>query len=84
MLFLLPPAAQARVIGKVANALVRGGRLLFTAPQQVCEWRDSMTGRRSESLGATAYRELLETAGLLLSGETDDEGNNHYYMAFRP
>jgi SAM-dependent methyltransferase len=84
LLFLLPPAEQAQVIGKVAGALVRGGRFLFTAPQQVCEWPDSMTGRRSESLGAEAYRQLLETAGLLLSGETDDEGDNHYYMAFKP
>ena len=84
LLFLLEPVAQAQVIGKAASALVRGGRFLFTAPLQVCEWSDGMTGRRSESLGAEAYRRLLETNGLVLSGETDDEGANHYYMACKP
>lgn len=84
LLFLLSPAAQAQVIEKVAIALVRGGQFLFTAPQQACMWQDSMTGRRSVSLGAEAYRDLLERAGLLLSGETNDEGDNHYYMAFKP
>ena len=84
LLFLLPPAAQAQVIGKVASALARGGRFIFTAPQQACEWSDSMTGQRSASLGAQRYRQLLEAAGLHLSDETDDEGDNHYYMAFKP
>ena len=84
LMFLLPRDAQGLVIEKVARALVGGGRFLFTAPPQVCEWADAMTGKRSESLGAEAYRRLLETAGLLLGGETDDEGANHYYMAFKP
>jgi hypothetical protein len=43
-----------------------------------------MTGQRSESLGAPAYRRLLEAGGLVLSGETEDEGANHYYMALKP
>lgn len=84
LLFLLQPGVQAQLIGKVAHALARGGRFLFTAPRQVCEWNDSMTGRRSESLGAEAYRRLLEAAGLVLLDETDDEGDNHYYMALKP
>jgi 2-polyprenyl-3-methyl-5-hydroxy-6-metoxy-1,4-benzoquinol methylase len=83
LLFLLEPAAQAGVIRKVARALVRGGQFLFTAPSEVCDWSDAMTGQRSESLGALAYRQLLETSGLVLSRETDDEGDNHYYMAYR-
>lgn len=84
LLFLLQPAAQALVIGKVASALVPGGRFVFTAPPVVCEWSDAMTGQRSESLGAPAYRRLLEAGGLVLSGETEDEGANHYYMALKP
>ena len=84
LLFLLQPPAQAQVIHKVARALAQGGRFVFTAPPHVCEWSDSMTGQRSESLGAEAYRRLLETGGLELTGETDDEGDNHYYMAFKP
>lgn len=84
LLFLLPRDAQALVIEKVARALVRGGRFLFTASPRACEWADAMTGKRSESLGAEAYRRLLETAGLVLEGEADDEGANHYYMALKP
>jgi len=84
LFFLLQPGVQAQLIGKVAQALARGGRFLFTAPRQICEWSDGMTGRPSESLGAEVYRQLLETAGLVLIGETDDEGDNHYYMAVKP
>jgi SAM-dependent methyltransferase len=84
LLFLLQPSIQAQLIGKVARALARDGLFLFTAPRQACEWSDAMTGRRSESLGAAAYRRLLETAGLVLIDETDDEGDNHYYMALKP
>ena len=43
-----------------------------------------MTGQPSVSLGAEAYRRLLEAAGLELRGETEDEGRNHYFMAFKP
>lgn len=84
LLFLLPADAQERLIPKVAHALARDGRFLFTAPAQVCEWRDAMTGQQSHSLGADAYRGLLETAGLILIGEAEDEGENHYYFARKP
>lgn len=83
LLFLLQPPAQVHVIGKVASALVPGGRFVFTAPPVICEWSDAMTGQRSESLGAEAYRRLLEAGGLSLSGETEDDGANHYYNSIR-
>lgn len=81
LLFLLPPEAQQQVIERVASALHRGGRFLFTAPAQACSWADLTTGRQSLSLGAGRYRELLEAAGLSLESETEDEGQNHYYDA---
>lgn len=81
LLFLLEPAAQAHVIGKVARALERGGRFLFTAPEQPCEWLDAMTGLRSRSLGAQTYERLLRDAGMAWVGEARDEGENHYYFA---
>ena len=80
LLFLLEPAAQAHVIEKVARALEPGGRFLFTAPKQPLEWRDAMTGRRSQSLGAETYERLLRDAGLAWVGEAQDEGENHYYV----
>lgn len=84
LVFLLSADAQADLIHKAAGALKPGGRFLFTAPWQACEWPDSMTGRSSVSLGADAYRRHLEAAGLVLVDEADDEGENHYYFARKP
>ena len=80
LLFLLEPAAQALVIGKVARVLEPGGRFLFTAPKEPLEWLDAMTGRPSQSLGAQTYERLLRDAGLTWVGEAQDEGGNHYYF----
>lgn len=80
LLFLLTPAAQAKVIQKVARALQPRGRFLFTAPKEAVEWLDAMTGRQSRSLGVVAYERLLREAGLAWVGETQDEGDNHYYF----
>jgi SAM-dependent methyltransferase len=80
LLFLLEPAAQGLVIGKVAGALNPRGRFLFTATREPLEWLDAMTGRRSESLGAHAYERLLRDAGLTWAAEAQDEGGNHYYF----
>jgi SAM-dependent methyltransferase len=83
LLFLLSTDAQRRVIPRIATALRPGGRFLFTAPAQACTWADLSTGRESRSLGAPAYRALLEDAGLTVVAEYADEGENHYYDAIR-
>jgi SAM-dependent methyltransferase len=80
LLFLLEPAAQSLVIEKVARALEPQGRFLFTAHRQPLEWLDAMTGRRSQSLGAHRYEQLLRDAGLTWVAEAEDEGENHYYF----
>lgn len=84
LVFLLPPHAQAQLIERVAQALEPSGRFLFTAPGQACVWNDAMTAQRSESLAPEAYKRLLESAGLALINETDDEGDNHYYISLKP
>ena len=81
LMFLLTPAVQSLLIQKVSRALRLGGRFIFTAPQQACEWSDSLTGRKSVSLGVDAYRRVLGLEGLSFVGECRDEGDNHYYMA---
>ena len=81
LMFLLRPDTQATVIQKVSSALVPGGQFLFTAPHQQCAWNDLLTNRECISLGATAYRDLLESAGLALIGDAKDEGQNYYYFA---
>jgi SAM-dependent methyltransferase len=83
LLFLLPADDQREVIDRVARALEPGGRFLFSAPRQPCEWNDSLTGRPSVSLGEEEYRRALERAGLRLAGHHVDEGQNDYFDAVR-
>jgi 2-polyprenyl-3-methyl-5-hydroxy-6-metoxy-1,4-benzoquinol methylase len=81
LIFLLPPETQAKVIAKVASALNPGGHFLFTAPHQECEWLDNLTKQKSISLGASAYRRILQSEGLTFIGDAEDEAQNHYYFA---
>jgi cyclopropane fatty-acyl-phospholipid synthase-like methyltransferase len=83
LMFLLPEADQRRLITRVAGALVPGGRFLFSAPQQECDWDDLLTGRPSRSLGEGAYRKALEAAGLTLLGQSTDAGGNQYFDAVK-
>jgi SAM-dependent methyltransferase len=83
LVFLLSADAQRDLIRRVARALDPGGRFLFTSPAQPCTWEDVLTGRLSLSLGAEGYRDALAHAGLVVSAEHLDEGENHYYDAAR-
>ena len=85
LMFLLLPEAQRRLIKKIANILVPGGRLLFTscAGTEALVWNDAMTGLESRSLGGVEYRELLSAVGLTVTSEYEDEGQNHYFDAFK-
>ena len=81
LFFLLDVEVQRRLIKKVAGVLQSGGRLLFTAPNEIGSWPDVMTGRSQFSLGYEEYRKALEAEGLSLVGTRRDEGENHYYLA---
>ena len=84
LMFLLASEVQATLIHKVAMALKPGGRFLFTAPHQACEWLDNLTGKTSVSIGSDTYRKLIESEGLALVGASEDEGQNHYYFVCKP
>ena len=84
LLFLLSPADQRHLLGRIAEKLRPGGHLLFTAPRRRCEWSDILTGRPSCSLGQDAYACVLNEAGLTLVGCLTDEGENNYYDAVKP
>ncbi len=84
LMFLLSPDAQVTLIHRVASVLKPGGRFLFTAPHQACQWLDILTGKQSVSLGSDTYHSVIESEGLVLVGETEDEGQNHYYFVRKP
>lgn len=83
LMFLLSPEDQQRLIQRIADILVPGGRLLFTSPPEPVVWNDAMTGLESRSPGAEEYRKQLSAVGLSVSSEYEDEGQNHYFDAFK-
>jgi hypothetical protein len=83
LIFLLLPDVQRSLIRRMADILVPGGRLLFTSPAEEMVWNDAMTGLESRSLGAAEYRRLLSAVDVSVSSEYEDEGQNHYFDAFK-
>jgi SAM-dependent methyltransferase len=83
LLFLLETEEQDRLIARFADILVPGGRLLFTSTAKPAVWDDAMTGLESVSLGAEHYREQLGAVGISVADEYKDEGENHYFDAFK-
>ena len=83
LMFLLKSEDQHRLIQRFAEILVPGGRLLFTSTAKPAVWNDGMTGLESLSLGAEEYRKLLGAAGISVAAEYEDEGENHYFDAFK-
>jgi SAM-dependent methyltransferase len=83
LMFLLKAEDQHRLIQRFAEILVPGGRLLFTATAKSAIWNDAMTGLESLSLGAEQYRKRLGAVGISVAEEYEDEGENHYFDAFR-
>jgi SAM-dependent methyltransferase len=81
LMFLLSPEDQLRLIQRIAEILVPGGRLLFTSPAEIGFGNDIMTGLETRSLGAEEYRRLLSEVGLSVARqyEDEDEGRNHYF-----
>ena len=81
--FLLKAEDQHRLIQRFAEILVPGGRLLFTSTAKPAVWNDAITGLESISLGAVQYRKLLGAVGMSVAEEYEDEGDNHYFDAFK-
>ena len=84
LMFLLAAEEQRRLIRRIADILVPGGRLLFTSSNEPLVWKDAMTGLESRSLGAAEYRKLLSTVGLAVISEYEDVGQNHYFDVLKP
>jgi cyclopropane fatty-acyl-phospholipid synthase-like methyltransferase len=83
LIFLLKAEEQRRLIGRLAEILVPGGRLLFTSTAKPHVWTDAMTGMESISLGAEEYRRQLSAVGLSVTVEYEDKGQNHYFDALK-
>jgi SAM-dependent methyltransferase len=69
LMFLLSPEDQRRLIQRIADILVPGGRLLFTSPAEIGFGNDVMTGLESRSLRAEEYRRRLSAVGLSVTSE---------------
>ena len=78
LMFLLPAEEQRRLIQRIGDILLPGGRLLFTSPDEPVVWNDAITGLESRSLGAVEYRNQLMAAGLLVTREYLDEGGYYF------
>jgi len=84
LIFLLSEDDQIQLLNRMAHALSPKGRLLFTSPHQICSWEDILTEQISRSLGAKAYKGLLHSLGLEITGEYIDEGQSYYFAAEKP
>jgi 2-polyprenyl-3-methyl-5-hydroxy-6-metoxy-1,4-benzoquinol methylase len=83
LIFLLPAGEQRRLIHRLGEIIVPGGRLLFTSPVEEMTWIDAMTELETRSIGRDEYLRCLESAGFALVGEYEDEGENHHYDAIK-
>ncbi len=81
VIFLLSQDRQRELISRISHALKPGGRLLFSAPKQMCSWNDVLTGQLSLSLGIEEYRQILASVRLTLIQGYVDEGETYYYEA---
>jgi SAM-dependent methyltransferase len=82
LMFLLLPDEQRRLIQRIGDILVPGGRLLFTSGDEPLVWNDAMTGLESRSLGSAEYQRYLSAAGMSLMREYEDQ-ENYYFDALK-
>jgi len=79
LVFLLSARDQCELVRRISDTLKPGGRLLFTSPAAATTWNDVLTCQASRSLGAAQYQLELARAGLIVVGQYEDEGENHYF-----
>ena len=83
LVFLLDEVAQRQLLRKCVAHLRPAAQLLFTAPRQVAEWTDLLTGQRSQSLGEDRYHAMLLEAGMQRLDSRTDDGGSHYILSSR-
>lgn len=81
LIFLLTEEDQRDLITKAAKALNPGGQFLFSAPKEIGEWEDVLTGLTSHSLGEAEYYRLLKANGFGKIETREDEGGSNYFLA---
>ena len=85
VLFHLSDADQADVVFRISTWLKPGGRFLFTSGEDAGTRAGEMNGVAFtyRSLGAPAYRQLVEAAGMHLVDVHQDAWDNSVYLAQR-
>ena len=79
LIFLLNEEDQLKMLSRVSEILCPGGSFLFTAPVEVGEWADVVTGCKCITLGEYAYLRALRSSGFEEVKCYYDRGKNNYY-----
>lgn len=79
LIFLLNEEDQLKMLSRVSEILRPGGSFLFTAPVEVGEWDDVVTGHKCITLGEDVYLGALRSSGFEGFECYSDSGKNNYY-----
>jgi 2-polyprenyl-3-methyl-5-hydroxy-6-metoxy-1,4-benzoquinol methylase len=79
LIFLLNEEGQFKMLRRVSETLHPGGSFLFTAPVEVGEWADVVTGNKCITLGEDVYLGALRSSGFEEVKCYCDRGKNNYY-----
>jgi 2-polyprenyl-3-methyl-5-hydroxy-6-metoxy-1,4-benzoquinol methylase len=83
LIFILNEEGQLKMLSRVSEILRSGGNFLFTAPVEVGEWEDVVTGQKLLTLGEDVYLAALRSSGFEEVRCYCDRGKNNYYEVKR-
>jgi cyclopropane fatty-acyl-phospholipid synthase-like methyltransferase len=83
VIFILNEEGQLKMLSRVSEILRSGGSFIFTAPVEVGEWKDVVTGQKLLTLGEDVYLAALRNSGFEEVRCYCDRGKNNYYEVKR-
>ena len=83
LIFILNEKGQLKMLRRVSEILRSGGSFIFTAPVEVGEWEDVVTGQKLLTLGEDVYLSTLRSSGFEEARCYCDRGKNNYYEVKR-
>lgn len=83
LIFILNEEGQLKMLSRVSEILRTGGSFMFSAPVEVGEWEDVVTGQKLLTLGEDVYLAALRSSGFEEVRCYCDRGKNNYYEVKR-